>query len=1810
MVAQLGELLHSLRAITSYTDFDEAVKLHAALLISVPPSDLLSHLLREARELHQQPPPEGEAVRLLWTLAAAATVGLRRCQPDEAAPWHGRWGSQAATEDETSAQRLLATVVSEAFAGALSLLTNSQLPAVQQALARTLLGQVQQACQLGLALLVQFTAQLLLEVAGQAPLLGEPQQWLAEWQEQQGQSQPLWVLLRELLLDSEPLNRKRAAHVLKAATDRVPSFQLFFKLLDTLENFSPHLIQDVWGDINRLHPPQGASQPPSASTGSPTVRRKISKQPAGMKASAQGKQSGTDQQEQQQRAQRDPGQEQLQAGGDGSRAPALPFAWMRVLWVRGLTHRNPHVQRIVLGSLLTRDWWGQDPAVGEHLRSMPVSFLGRDLPHALGQAHIHKQGTTAVLAAEVGCRTGKAAPVAAGATAGAEPAPDCGSTRCSNRSISSGSDVDLSMVSIAAVRLVRQYCAVVEWQRQRELLLCLLHLLAYTEPSRLLFCTAVAMLEVVAEAQAASAPSQEAPVIEEAELVRSEGQPATLRSHGQAANQATRGSGSSSASFRDTGGEGPIFVGWDDELVELFHQACKNVGKQGTSNFVMGTYKGLLHAASYIVEVQQAGQMGPLAGAGPSTEGPASWAAGEIASVLQPLAGTLAVMYRRPYLGRGMAERSLALLVSLLEVCNPIHTTPRDLSAAALHCWLAQLLVDCAEELCSYTLMKSQALWTAPTVHNSGGHAQPSGRGAAAVPLAEELAASLSLALLCVRCLTGVLPLLATSQSAACFGGQQQQQRRRQHDMATESCGAALRRCSEALLSLVEGFAVSYDRLSCSKEAGAAASIPGSEALGVTAQAASSGPSLEETTVDPVMREVSTRQLECLAACLAGLAAAATTPDDPPSALPLPSLAALPGRLLPILLNLHSREVGRPGAVQYSKWWWRAVDSLLDLQRQPVPESLGGEVAGRLLGLAISGLATGHRSYLIPTLRCVRALLPLAVRNQPTMLQHALDSRVEAAHDPAAEGLAGLLSWLYSSAWAACTDAIRRQTGMTAALVATCLHPALFDIQTADDSRIALHSEGGPVRWLVDQLIAVGQRSTRVMALTALQLCGLWGRRPAAAVPYWDVLQGLCLYGVAEEGGDRGEVLLDAESTAELAAVMQPTDPQLAEAFATTAIAPRVAVLCLLHEWAICAATRPVEGTAEAAPVTAAIPGATDAATAGVCPAALHVDGRTSSPSAPAAGDATVPSTGAAHAARHMWAQLLKLAMEDPELGSNKYFAKGPTHRRKVRLWQALCVLCPAVPAQQLPSALGTILTALQETNAASVKQYQESIAVQLVGREPALFQTMVMPVLRDYSSQTDAAPSLVLVGAQLLLSQLSTGNERAPVPTSAVAAVAAAAGDGGALEASLVEFVRAVVGWTLSHVHATRTFSQLVLWRLLELRPQLVHSDPSLAALLAFFTANPDIRRLRAGLGANFERLELELAATPRGVLGQGRWPMGLGPQSGSTLEGAPMPLLDHIQDFLVRARADLRGRVAGEQAANAQAELSRGLSATSTAPPAPPQGTQHHLQQQLQLQQSATVAGEASPALGSLPNKAATGQQGQIWQRKSTPLEQSLAIRDPFAAALGLEALASGGKDVFEEVLAGAAAEVASQGGPARQHLIVVATLVGRVPNLAGLCRTCEVFGAGCLVLADASVTKDPSFAGISVTAEMWIPIKEVSGTYFLPVQWLRMAPMDLQGNEEAALLPWLQRQAALGYRLVGLEQTSQSTRLHDFRFPEKTVLVLGREKEGIPADVLAQLHDTVEIPQLGLIRSLNVHVSGAIAAYEYTRQRLESQ
>lgn len=89
------------------------------------------------------------------------------------------------------------------------------------------------------------------------------------------------------------------------------------------------------------------------------------------------------------------------------------------------------------------------------------------------------------------------------------------------------------------------------------------------------------------------------------------------------------------------------------------------------------------------------------------------------------------------------------------------------------------------------------------------------------------------------------------------------------------------------------------------------------------------------------------------------------------------------------------------------------------------------------------------------------------------------------------------------------------------------------------------------------------------------------------------------------------------------------------------------------------------------------------------------------------------------------------------------------------------------------------------------------------------------------------------------------------------------------------------------------------------------------------------------------------------------------------------------------------------------------------------------------------------------------------------------------------------------------------------------------------------------------------------------------------------------------ESDIPAFLQAKKEEGYVLCGLEQTTTSAKLGEFEFPERCVLLLGDEKQGIPANLLQMLDQTIEIPQQGITRSLNVHVSGAICIYEYTKQ-----
>lgn len=86
---------------------------------------------------------------------------------------------------------------------------------------------------------------------------------------------------------------------------------------------------------------------------------------------------------------------------------------------------------------------------------------------------------------------------------------------------------------------------------------------------------------------------------------------------------------------------------------------------------------------------------------------------------------------------------------------------------------------------------------------------------------------------------------------------------------------------------------------------------------------------------------------------------------------------------------------------------------------------------------------------------------------------------------------------------------------------------------------------------------------------------------------------------------------------------------------------------------------------------------------------------------------------------------------------------------------------------------------------------------------------------------------------------------------------------------------------------------------------------------------------------------------------------------------------------------------------------------------------------------------------------------------------------------------------------------------------------------------------------------------------------------------------------------LPPVLDKLREAGYRLVGLEQTTESQSLHTYQFVRRTALVIGNERTGLTDDLLAKLDDVVEIPVWGLPFSYNVATATTMALYEYCKQ-----
>ncbi|MCS6986217.1 MAG: RNA methyltransferase [Sphingomonadaceae bacterium] len=147
--------------------------------------------------------------------------------------------------------------------------------------------------------------------------------------------------------------------------------------------------------------------------------------------------------------------------------------------------------------------------------------------------------------------------------------------------------------------------------------------------------------------------------------------------------------------------------------------------------------------------------------------------------------------------------------------------------------------------------------------------------------------------------------------------------------------------------------------------------------------------------------------------------------------------------------------------------------------------------------------------------------------------------------------------------------------------------------------------------------------------------------------------------------------------------------------------------------------------------------------------------------------------------------------------------------------------------------------------------------------------------------------------------------------------------------------------------------------------------------------------------------------------------------------------------------------------------------------------------------------------------------------------------------------------------------------------QGLVLAAERLRDPGNLGTLLRACDGAGAVALVLVGTCADPfSPEAVRASMGAVFTVPVAMAQPAEFL--EWARAR--HLVG---AALDP-----AACDYR-VG-------------PWPHDTVILLGNEGEGLPADLKAACRRLVRIPMRGRADSLNVAMAGTLLLYEAIRSR----
>ncbi len=151
------------------------------------------------------------------------------------------------------------------------------------------------------------------------------------------------------------------------------------------------------------------------------------------------------------------------------------------------------------------------------------------------------------------------------------------------------------------------------------------------------------------------------------------------------------------------------------------------------------------------------------------------------------------------------------------------------------------------------------------------------------------------------------------------------------------------------------------------------------------------------------------------------------------------------------------------------------------------------------------------------------------------------------------------------------------------------------------------------------------------------------------------------------------------------------------------------------------------------------------------------------------------------------------------------------------------------------------------------------------------------------------------------------------------------------------------------------------------------------------------------------------------------------------------------------------------------------------------------------------------------------------------------------------------------------------------AKEKLDVVVVLddIRSGMNVGSVFRSCDCFGLSKIMLC--GITPQP-------------PHKEIFKTAIGAQH-----SVDWQYHED--ILPLLVELKEQGYKVIGVEQTTDSIRLKDLSLKanDKIAVVMGNEVNGLSDRILDTLDQAVELEQFGTKHSLNVSVCAGIVFWQ---------